>query len=539
MATNQYNILCDEKPDNGDSSREENSKMPRSRLRISLRRLLIICIVNILLFCGIAAFAQADAEHGVVENQASGSLEYVIRSVSFEITGHTLERVLRQKADIRPGTAFHSLEEFETYLEYHKQSLLNERVLEDVRADYSTAKANDGQILIDIVITTQDSWNLIALPYFKYDSNDGLVLSARGRDYNFFGTMQVLVLNVDYAIDQQQRHSYGGLASFSVPLQVFGRDASVSVYEDLSVHADGRPITSISNLGFSVGLPTPPAYPITLSANQGLQFNPDEVSTDVDPYFLASSLTASSSIATGLSLGQYGQLIYVPALTASINWRPGAVVRDDRKGFKLTMANGLHFGRVDWVNNMRRGMDATLTSTDAYNFMTNTPTLDLDASYSYHTTKEGKLGFEGRFVGFYSFTNTTRTDLGTNMRGIVDARLWGGAAAFLNLQAPVKLFDFPTHVIIGKNWFDFELQTTPFVDLGYVKKNPGGSFLDDSWYTAGLEFAMYPVRMRTFIVRASAAFDLNAVISNKSLTKPSPRDGGSPYEIFIGLGLFF
>jgi len=45
--------------------------------------------------------------------------------------------------------------------------------------------------------------------------------------------------------------------------------------------------------------------------------------------------------------------------------------------------------------------------------------------------------------------------------------------------------------------------------------------------------------MRTFIVRASAAFDLNAVINNKSFTKPSPRDGGSPYEIFLGLGLFF
>ena len=508
-------------------------------MRIWSRGLVILCIVTILLFEGVAAFAQGDTERGAAENQARSDLEYVIRSVSFRITGHTLERILRQKADIRPGTTFHSLEEFEAYLEYHKQALLNERVLEDVQADYSIEKADNGQFIIDIVITTRDSWNLIVLPYFKYDSNDGLVLSARGRDYNFLGTMQVLVLNVDYAIDQQQRHSYGGLASFSVPLKVFGRDASVSVYEDLSVHADGRPITSISNLGFSVSLPTPPTYPITLSINQGLQFNPDEVSTDVDPYFLASSVTASSSMVTGLSLGQYGQLIYVPALTASINWRPGAAVRDDRKGLKLTMANGLHFGRVDWVNNMRRGMDATLTSTGTYNFMTNIPTLDLDASYSYHSTREGKMGFEGRFVGFYSFTNTTRTDIGSNMRGIVDERLQGEAAAFLNLQAPVKLFDFPTHVIIGKNWFDFELQTTPFVDLGYVRKNPGGSFLGDSWYTAGLEFAMYPVRMRTFIVRASAAFDLNAVISNKSLTKPSLRDGGSSYEIFLGLGLFF
>jgi len=190
-------------------------------LRIWAKGLVILCIVTLLLFEGVAVFAQDNTERGAAENQASGNPEYMIRRVSFRITGHTLERVLRQKADIKPGTTFHSLEEFDAYLEYHKQALLNERVLENVQVDYSTEKANDGQFLIDIVITTQDSWNLIVLPYFKYDSNDGLVLSARGRDYNFLGTMQALVLNVDYAIDQQQRHSYGGLASFSVPLKVF------------------------------------------------------------------------------------------------------------------------------------------------------------------------------------------------------------------------------------------------------------------------------------------------------------------------------
>jgi hypothetical protein len=481
---------------------------------------------------------QADPA-GQQNPSTSGNGEYVIRSVNFRITGHTLERVLRQKADIQVGKTFRTLQEFETYLEYHKQTLLNERVLEDVRADYSTEKANDGQILIDIVITTRDSWNLIALPYFKYDSNDGLVLSARGRDYNFLGTMQPLLLNMDYAIDPEARHSYGGLVSFAVPFQVRGLDANISVYEDLAVHADGRPVTSIGNLGFSVNLPSPRAFPLTLSANQGLQSNPDEVNNDVDPYFLLSSLTVSSSITTGLSLGWYGQFSYLPALTASLDWRPGAIVRDDRKGFKLTLANGLTFGRVDWVNNMRRGMNGTLTSTDAYDFMTHTPTLDIDAVYSYHATKNGKIGFEARFIGFYSFTNTSRTDLGVNMRGIVDERLWGSAAAFLSLQSPIKLFDFPAHVIIGKNWLDFELQATPFVDLGYVRKEPGDSFLDSVWYTSGFEFAVYPLRMRTFIVRASAALDLNAVMTNKSLTKPSPRDGGSPYEIFVGLGLFF
>lgn len=495
-------------------------------MRVMLRRAAILIAVIILLI------------PSAVSAQGSDEAEYVIRSVHFKITGYTLERVLRQKADITPGTSFKALEDFKGYLEQRRQTLMNERVLAEVLADYTLEEDGPGRFLIDITFTTKDSWNIIALPYFKYDTNDGLVLSARARDYNFLGSMQVLILNIDYSIDQNQRHSYGGLASMNLPFRLAGRDASVSVYEDLAVHADGRPTSSVSNLGFSVVLPTS-AYPINVSANQGLQFNPDEVDNDTDPYFLASSLAASSWIPAGFSAGHYGQVSYAPTLTASLNWRPGEIVRDDRKGFKLTFSHGLHFGRVDWVNNMRRGMEAHLTNTDAYNLMTGVPTLDFDGTYVYHATSGGKIGFETRFVGFYSFTNTTRTDLGAYMRGIVDERLWGGAAAFLNLQMPVKLFDFPTHVIIGKNWFDFELQATPFVDLGYCRKKLGDTFPDSAWYTAGLEFSVYPVRMRTFIVRASAALDLNAVMENKSLTSLSPRDGGSPYEIFFGLGLFF
>ena len=51
---------------------------------------------------------------------------------------------------------------------------------------------------VTLDVYTRDTWNLIALPYFKYDSNSGLLLALRGRDYNFFGTMQTLTLNLDY-----------------------------------------------------------------------------------------------------------------------------------------------------------------------------------------------------------------------------------------------------------------------------------------------------------------------------------------------------
>jgi len=190
------------------------------------------------------------------------NIVYTLRSVSFKITGVTRERVLRQKANITTGIEFATLEDFERYLEQRRQTLLNERVLADVKAEYTLEKGDEGRIFIDITFITQDSWNIIALPYFKYDSNEGLVLSARGRDYDFLGSMQTLILNIDYRIDQSGRHSYGGLASMNLPFQLAGYDASVSIYEDLAVHADNRPTSSISNLGFSVVFPTR-SHPVT------------------------------------------------------------------------------------------------------------------------------------------------------------------------------------------------------------------------------------------------------------------------------------
>ena len=219
-------------------------------------------------------------------------------------------------------------------------------------------------------------------------------------------------------------------------------------------------------------------------------------------------------------------------------WRPDAEVRDDRKGLTLAFSHELALGRVDWISNIRRGFSASVSNTDKYNILTATATLDFDATLQFHATLGGRIGFNSRLTGFFSVLDSTRTSLGTSMRGIKSSRLQGNEAAFLSLEMPVKLFDFPTHVFIGKNWLDFELQMSPFVDLAYVGDETIIEAADRLWYGGGLEFFVFPLRMRTFIVRASLGFDLDSVIRNKSFTEPSPRDGYSPYEVFFGLGLF-
>jgi len=62
---------------------------------------------------------------------------------------------LRQKANITTGIEFATLEDFERYLEQRRQTLLNERVLADVKAEYTLEKGDEGRIFIDITFITK------------------------------------------------------------------------------------------------------------------------------------------------------------------------------------------------------------------------------------------------------------------------------------------------------------------------------------------------------------------------------------------------
>lgn len=471
------------------------------------------------------------------EAPATATSEYIINDVHFDIRGMTMERILRYKAAIKLGQSFSDRGSLDAYLAQRKQVLLNERVLASVDIEYSLVNESQNRYLVNVRVKTVDSWNIIGLPYFKYDTNDGLLFSLRGRDYNFLGSMQALVLNLDYSLDEEGQDSYGGYTSFGIPFKLLDHDAGIDASQTLDIHADERPITSLTKLGLWMRF-SELGFPITFSASQGLQLNPDAILGDPDPYFFQTYAAFSAALPLDLIDPKYGSLSYRPTIYTNTYWRPDAEVRDDRKGLTLAFSHELALGRLDWISNMRRGLSASVSNTDKYNILTATATLDFDATLQFHATLDGRIGLNSRLTGFYSLLDTTRTGLGTYMRGIKSSRLKGNEAAFLSLEMPVKLFDFPTHVFIGKNWFDFELQMSPFVDLAYVGDETVLETADRLWYGGGLEFFVFPLRMRTFIVRASLGFDLDSVIRNKSFTEPSPRDGYSPYEVYFGLGLF-
>jgi hypothetical protein len=220
-------------------------------------------------------------------------------------------------------------------------------------------------------------------------------------------------------------------------------------------------------------------------------------------------------------------------------WRLDAPVRSDREGLVLTLGNKLSLGRADWMGNSRRGLTLSLSNYDYQNFSDGSWIVDADAAAEAYAPVGDILAFKAQVQGFWRPAGIPRITLGGYMRGILDSRLNGDLGLFVNLDAPVKLFDFPTHLLIGKDWLDFELQASPFIDAALVRRNASTPLRDhDLFLSGGLEFLVFPLRMRSFIVRASFGFDLRALSQTLSLDKLT-FDGSKPYEVFIGLGSFY
>jgi hypothetical protein len=486
------------------------------------------------LVLAVAALAMAGAQEAPL---SSGP--YVIQSVDFQIKGVTREFVLRGKVDIPIGKSFPDRASLEAYIADKRQVLLNERVLASVDAGYDAVPNEAGGFDVALHFSTVDSWNIIALPKFQYDSNNGLLLSVRGRDYNFLGSMRTLSLNLNYTFDENSRQGFGASAGFTMPFIALGHEWAISFSDDFAIYPDGTPTTSTTSVGLSVTFKEL-GFPITLSASQGLSFNPEGLSADPDPYFLSEYASISCDVPTGLSLGENLEVRYAPSASFAYNWAfDGPLGYGGRQGPSLSLSQNLYFGRADWMGNQREGLVASISNSNSFSIPTTTWSCYLDASARAYTNWKEKIGIASRLQAFARLTGSERTSQGGSLRGILDSRIHGVDGVFLNVDLPIKLFDFPTHVIIKKNWLDFEMQASPFLDFGLAKRDGVAISADDFWYAGGLEVMVFPVVMRSFIVRASIGFDLDAVLKNKSLTAASPKDGASPYEIFFGIGLHY
>ena len=499
---------------------------------------------------------------------------YVIRSVDFQTTGRTRDFVLMALVDPYQrmiGSSFADKAGLDAFVADRTRLLSSQRVLASVTPSYEATPAADGGWDVALHFATVDSWNIIALPYAKYDSNSGLLLSLRGRDYDFLGSAQPLELNLNYQNSPSGVGSYGLQFDFTAPFQALGAIWDLGFVEDGQLLTDGT-MSSISAASLTLIVPGL-SFPLSVTAIHSFSYEAMAPNVDPDSWYLGESGNATATIPITGSLGTWsgvelGPVSYIPSVGLNYTWKPGRTLGYygngtapsaldttaaqalqnspmyyGRGGILATVSNGFSFGRIDWAGNMREGVKLSISGREAYNAQWNDLISDIIIESELFAQWNGKLGIGARLYGIGrlggNFPADKLTMLGQYMRGILDSRISGVQAVVLNSNLDVKLFDFPTHAFIKTRALDFELQAQPFVDLGMVRPDTAWGLSSDwLWYAGGLELLFYPQALRSFTVRLSAGWDLKNVIATRSLTAKTP-DGFSPYEIYLGLNLLF
>lgn len=462
---------------------------------------------------------------------------FVIESASFKSEGRTRPYFLERAAGIEVGRSFADRASLEAYVADRRQVLLNERVLESVEIEVvESAPGEGGVVPVALTVRTVDTWNIVALPYFRYDSNTGTLLSARARDYDFLGTMEPLRVNFDYTVDTGGNVAWGGDFDFSVPFEGFGRDWTWSMDGAVSIPEDGIPDLSLST-GLGIELPTPIGL-AGFSASQGVRANGRDSSGTLydDRLYLTETVAASLSVAL-VELPTLGLVSWVPGASFAARWDSDGLSEDALKGPAATFSQSVAAGRVDWIDNFRRGFAVSVDNSNSWNFHTAAWSRSLSFSAIAHRDAPW-FGASGRLSGFLDFDGPD-TSAGDPIRGVLNDRIDADAALFLNLDLPVRVIHFAPAEWFGVSWmrfFHFEQHWSPFLDVAFAVLDGTPLSADSFWYGGGLELVTFPKIMRSFYVRISVGFDLATVAATGSLTEPSPRDGRSPYELFFGLG---
>ena len=427
--------------------------------------------------------------HAQTQDQSqaqSGQVEVV--SVEYWVDGRTLQFRLEQLVDLPVGQKFASKTDFDTYIARVKQRLLNERVLEsvEIQVDYekwSAANSFGAQVTVRV----KDTWNIIALPYFKYDSNTGLLLSVRARDYNFFGSMLPLRLNANFERDNDGTTVWGSDITFDYPFPAYGLSWNWNFDGSLNFHEEGANPQLALGTGLGTSVALGPGR-LDLGVGQNVAYN----GRDSDGRVYEDSLYFSSSANLGwtvpLWLSQDGNKLNLrPRVGLSGNWLPGGFEDYElASGLTVNTGAGLSYGTVDWLGNFRQGFRFGADAGGSYSINSESLTRTLSSDAALFRNFDW-FGLSLRVSGFYAFDGTSET-AGEALRGVLNSRASTDTAITVNLDFPVRIMRFLPAQWFGKPWmryFEFEQHWSPFIDFSQGHYDDTWFLVSKGWYAGG------------------------------------------------------
>jgi hypothetical protein len=502
---------------------------------MKIRIPLFSALLCVFLFPG---FAQEETAEGI--NQYNNSI-FVINSFVFNVDGITRPFALINAAGLIAGEEITGLSNLESYIQNKQQLLYNERVLESARIEYSIGQIRqDGKYPVDLVIYVKDTWNIIAIPYPKYNSNTGFELILKARDYNFLGTMNSLRLDLGYRYDEKGRNFFTSMLDSGIPFRALGLDW----FFDFDNYFDYRPDMEepfyFKNItGLSVQLPVGPTT-ITASFNESLIYN--EAKWD-DSFqhgiYMSSNPYISWGIPTGIEIGNYGGLTYTPEISATFNHEFSQwPLSENRKDPSLNFGHSLGFGRIDWIDNFLKGYSASISNYFDYSFYDlRNDRQPLSANYSIrgtgHFIVTDNFGISSRLM-YRHWINYSNDNAGDVLRGVMDKDVNADYMLSLNLDLNFKVLKFrPSEWFNSSKWrlFDFDLHLVPIMDAALSHNPESGTVLGFNRLnlTGGLELIVFPNFFRSLFLRASIATDIYEILAYKKRS----------LELFIGMELHY
>ncbi len=494
------------------------------------------CVATLLMLAAAPlSFSQEEQQHSEPAAEITAE-RYRITSIDYDISGITLRIALETVVeDLRVGREFATEAALIGFLADQQQILLNERTLADARVTYETEEVEDGYHEVAVHVRTQDSWNIIALPYLRYSTDDGLLLSLRLRDYNFLGTMERLSVDLDRESDRPTDFSDGEVAisaDIAYPFQRFGYDWRWFVGLDVEFDLEDEETELEIDTGIDWAWTFPWLFDLdwTLGARQRYTYF---LPADPDPYLLENSVQLGTRVSTPWTLPAFGDVTYRPDWRVRQRYRFNGFLLArpldrDKYGPDARFRHTLSAGRVDWIGNFRRGREVSLSNTYQYNFYDGADlggrfgwdTIDVVAELEAHETVSA-FGFSSRAAGFADAADDAQ--FADEVRGIRETwdgfdQLKGEYGFYTNVDAAVSVIRLRP---IGEIVFSL------FFDTGRAGTYEGG--WKDMRYGGGFELFAFPLPTRAFYIRGSLGWDLEKVAGDGQLR------GDGRTDIFFGL----
>jgi hypothetical protein len=509
--------------------------------------------IFLLFFCALAlalaapVFSQAEP----ADAEDKEELHYYIRSLNFDIDGRTRVFALMEILDMREGRYIGDMTALETLVRRKTQILRNQRVLEDreCRIDYAAGEAEDGgPVPVDFLVHVKDAWNFFAFPEPKFDSNTGLSITLKARDWNFLGTMSPLEIDLGYERDEEQQSVFVDVNA-DIPFRFLGYTWNFN-FDNAFTYNETDPNYYKNVTGLTMDIPL---WQTTFTAGFDQSFflneeNGDEEKLETgvqffeDKWYMSSELYAQWEILLGIEVGEFGTLTYVPQLTESFKYRPGGDVGAYRRGPATQFEHSFGFGQINWIGNFRSGLSVSISSVTA---LTNY-TLDWDCNAGF--TAEGHIvlteffGVSSR-LKYRKYFYSENYDIGAELRGIRDKDFIADNMLSFNLELPLRILSFTPSRWLNSRYFrpfDVEIHFSPFVDIAFINGQSNPEYRSRETYSfgdpliaAGFEIIAFSLPWRNLNLRASLGWDVQEWIRSGKIPDGHYR------ELYIGLHHFY